>query len=491
MTPAWLVGHLVRAATAPAYCAYLRSLDDPAAAQARLFRWVVRAAAAGGYGRRLGLRHDASLTEFRERVPVARYDDLKPWIERAVSGGDPGALSPHPVVRVEATSGSTSGVKWVPYTRPMMGTFSRMFSLWAHDLLQSGLYRPRTGRLFLCVTGGRPGDVAVPRQLSGDDRDYLGRRWRRVLEPFVVAPQLSGEAEPLRRLAETMAAQPGLEVMSFWSPSLLLAALDELGIDSPDETRRLWPRLQLISCWTAASSALFVPRLARLFPDVRLQGKGLLATEAAMTIPLARAGGCVPLLDDVFFEFEGEGGSLHPCHELSEGASYEVLLSNRSGMLRYRIGDRVRVDGFFRGAPVLAFVGRAGVVSDLVGEKLSVEFVEREVAALVGEYFCLVPDSASPGYEVWLDPDCAVPVARIEAVLSQVFHYGRARRLGQLAPLRASRCPRLAGEVRRCLEGGVSGAATRAFKPPLLVADLATAGRLRAALQRTAAVSTG
>src|SRR6185295_8804456 len=49
--------------------------------------------------------------------------------------------------------------------------------------------------------------------------------------------------------------------------------------------------------------------------------------------------------------------------------------SQRGGLSRYRIGDRVRVSHVYRRTPCLTFVGREGSVSDLVGEKLHETFV--------------------------------------------------------------------------------------------------------------------
>ncbi|MEQ1842782.1 MAG: GH3 auxin-responsive promoter family protein, partial [Verrucomicrobiales bacterium] len=399
MNLAPVMGCLTREATRPAYEHFLTELNDPAAVQERLLRWITRDASLSAYGTHHGLCAQDDTTAFAEKIPIVTYEDLRPWIERAVFAHEPRVFSSHPIVRVEPTSGSSSGMKWIPYTRPMMGTFSRMFTLWAHDLLRE-TFRPRTGRLFLCVTGGAVDTGSISPRHVGDDRDYLGPVWRHVLDRFVVAPRFAGTEDPIPLLAGVLTSEPDLELMSFWSPSLLLSVVDHLGLERPEETRRHWPRLQLISCWTAASSALFMDRLTGLFPHVRFQGKGLLATEAALTIPLERADGYVPLLNDVYLEFLDENGTVRKLHEIKDGTEHEILISNRSGLLRYRLGDRVRVTGFHRATPLLNFIGRSGIVSDLVGEKLTLEFVERQLVPAIGSYFCLLP--AEGGYQIWL-----------------------------------------------------------------------------------------
>ena len=484
MTFASMAARLIRAATAPAYRSFLRTLESPSLAQERLLRWLIEDSAGSQYCRHFDLQRTDDLTAFAKKIPIASYEHYRPRVERAVFDDNARVLSTHPIVRVEATSGTSSGVKWIPYTRPMMATFRRMFTLWAHDLLRYH-YRAGTGRLFLCVTGGRPHDGTLPNRFIGDDRDYLGKRWRYVLDAFVVAPQFARDEDPLDRLAQTLATEPKLEVMSFWSPSLLLAAMDHLGVTTADEARTLWPKLQLISCWTAASSALFMPRLRELFPQVCFQGKGLLATEAALTIPLEPAQGCVPLVQDVYFEFIDDQGELHPLHKLETDKEYEVVISSRAGLLRYRLGDRVRVRGFFRKTPILDFIGRAGIISDLVGEKLTLEFVERQLSPAIGSYFCLLPTDSR--YELWLDSNDVASVAEIEALLCQNFHYAEALRLGQLAPLSVHQLPRLAEHVRRSIEGDRASSATRAFKPPLMIGDRQKASIVSQMLRRTSA----
>ena len=74
---------------------------------------------------------------------------------------------------------------------------------------------------------------------------------------------------------------------------------------APDALTRIWPRLGLISCWGDAHAALHLDELRRSFPGVEIQPKGLLATEAFVTIPFDDR---TPLaIRSHFFEFLPEG----------------------------------------------------------------------------------------------------------------------------------------------------------------------------------------
>ena len=108
-----------------------------------------------------------------------------------------------------------------------------------------------------------------------------------------------------------------------------------------------------------------------------------------------------------FFEFDGD----------------EVIATTASGLYRYRTGDLLR-DG--------EFIGRKGIVSDLVGEKLTEPFVARCLKNVRGYLF---PEGR--GYVV--ASEMPVDLDAIEQKLCQNPQYAYARSLGQLAPLRVQR----------------------------------------------------
>ncbi|MGA1357105.1 MAG: hypothetical protein ACO35Q_10585 [Prochlorothrix sp.] len=199
--------------------------------------------------------------------------------------------------------------------------------------------------------------------------------------------------------------------------------------------------------------------MRRLFPQVLVQGKGLLATEGPVTLPLLRLGSFLPLLSQVVLEFLDERGQIWGLGALEEGREYEVVLSQQGGLCRYRLGDRVRVAGWAGGTPGLEFVGRGETVSDQVGEKLALGFVEQCLAACevalgwpIEGFRCLAPVRGRSGlfYALVLDRE---PVDRsrltgaLEAALRRGFHYDRARLLDQLGPLQVWVDPQVADRL--------------------------------------------
>lgn len=488
-----LAGAALRASCAPRARALDRALDDPGHAQTQMLARVLRAAAGSGYGRSLGLREGDSLDAFRAKVPVVAYDELEPWIRRQREG-ERNALVNATVVCYEKTSGSAGPAKYIPYTEALLNSFRSLFRIWAHDLLAHRL-QLRSGRVFMSVSPHFRDERATPDGTPvglDEDSEYLGPALRTLIARFLVVPprtRLPSEPEQFRDvLATLLLASRALEVASIWSPTYLLVLLEHfernraallpalaagrierggslyrfVRADSPRlallerdpvDWQAVWPQLQLVSCWASAASAAPARRLQKLLPDVLLQPKGLLATEAPVTLPLVRAGGCVPLVDETLLEFfDGERSRL--VTELDAGAQYEIILSQCGGLLRYRIGDRVQVTGRYRNTPLLEFIGRAGAVSDLVGEKLSETFVSAQLDRLgySDRLALLVPSfdaSAKPHYVLLAEDSLAPDGTALDAGLQRAHHYRIARQLGQLEPARATAVPDLGSRLHR------------------------------------------
>jgi hypothetical protein len=225
-----------------------------------------------------------------------------------------------------------------------------------------------------------------------------------------------------------------LRFISVWNPSFLTILLDRLpaGMKPAD----CWPDLQVISCWTGGMAARFLPRLQTLFPDVEIQGKGLLATEGVVSVPLVGRPAPSPALTSHFLEFVGEDGRARLVDELQVGARYQVLITTGGGLARYALGDSLLVV-----APnAIEFIAR-DQVSDLCGEKLSEVFVGRILSNVLERhgnngFAMLAPEWANPPrYLLFLDCPLNGIAKEIEQELRTSVHYDYCRRLGQLGPV--------------------------------------------------------
>lgn len=371
-----------------------------------------------------------TLAAFRDSVPTCSYDELVPWLER-IQAGEPDILFAGRPVAYERTGGSTGGTKLIPYSQEGLLDFQGDIVPW---LARTAREHQLAGRAYFSISpatrqpesiGGIP--VGLP------DAAYLGERAGRALAAQTAVPFDVGAipdiSEWRRQTLSYLKAASDLELISVWSPTFLLRLLDEI-----PEPRACWPKLKVISCWASGSAKRFADELRNRLPHAVLQPKGLLSTEAVVTVP-GEGGRPVPARH-VFIEYEKDG-RLFLEDELLADTEYEVVVTTASGLYRYRTRDKVRYEGRnCRGQAILEFVGRSGLTCDLVGEKLTEPFVCRCLQGLPG-FSMLIPDVAHRGYVLVCAraPD-APSLALLEEALGANPQYAYARRLGQLAPLR-------------------------------------------------------
>ena len=382
------------------------------------------------FGRRHGLSGTQSYSEFCERVPVSTYEELLPYLQA------PEGLSTDPVKIWEPTGGSSGGSKWIPWNGTLQTEFQRAVAVWIWHLLSQHPEVSR-GRGYWQLTPkaelNAPSWVAQQRHGFERDSEYLGRlgRW---LERSVLLIPPSGP-HLWEQTIELLLSSPDLRLISCWSPSFLLVLKEKMaarvGRWAPSEW---WPDLQLLSFWTQGPSAAYEPVVRELFPEVGIQPKGLLSTEAVVTIPV---GNHYPLAyRSHFFEFESGSGIL-PAWKLETGQEVSVIVTTGSGLTRYRTGDRVRVTGFRKDLPCLEFLGRDGV-SDHRGEKLTIPFLESLLEGLGGFVMLAFEEN---GYVLFTDDSQPVQqrheqIVLLEQRLLENFSYADCRQLHQLQPLR-------------------------------------------------------
>jgi hypothetical protein len=476
---------------------FRHALRHPEETQEGILARLLRQNRGCAYGRRWRFETVGGVRDFKQRVPIVEYDDLVKWIEE-IKHGRRHVLSVEPVLVMETSSGSSAAAKFIPYTESLRQEFRRALGPWIVDLHRSFPDLSR-GRAYWLVTPlAREPQVTAGGLPVGfeTDTEYFGTVQRAVLQRTLAVPNATARVRDLDAslyvTLRFLLQARDLTFISVWNPSLLVILLDRLlqwgdrlvfdlrrnqltppsPVDSTImralhgrlcadteqadalarmlasgriETRTLWPRLGVISCWTSAAAAPVAARLRVDFPAVNIQGKGLLATEGVVSIPMEQYGGCAAAVNSHFFEFiENEFAAPMLLHELQVGHEYSVVLTTGGGLWRYRLGDRVRVTRFAERTPMLEFVGKEDSVSDLRGEKLNAAFVGRilaelqETGAYAATFSMLAPAPAGDGaarYLLFLDGTVHTDsLARIlDVALRRNPHYAYCRDLGQLA----------------------------------------------------------
>jgi hypothetical protein len=476
--------------------AFDRATHDVIGAQTRLLREMIERQDGSAIGRDHGLSRVRALADLPHAMPLADYELHRPYVER-VAAGEPDVLGRDAVRCLEPTSGSVAGAKLIPSTRATRRAFARGVAPWLVDVWRTDP-RSAMGPAYWSVSPAlrRPERSAGGIKIGfDDDTEYLGSAGRWLARAVLAVPSAVRhlmDAEDFRYVTLLHLVRCGrLRLASVWNPSFLTILLDGLdrhgaglvddlrqgrcrppsgeerpdlaapaaperaalvraALDRPERApQRLWPHLRLVSCWTDANAAPAARELAARLPQARLQGKGLIATEAFVSLPLQRAPHPVLAVRSHVFEFlESDGVTTRFAHELEPGGEYQVVVTT-GALFRYRLGDVVRIEGHHRRAPMLRFLGRSAHVSDFVGEKLHERHVREALEetwlglGLTPRFALLACDAtaAPPAYRIYLEgveePRHADVVAALERRLHDNPHYAYARALEQLGPLTA------------------------------------------------------
>ena len=482
---------------------FANAARQPRRAQETLLQSILARHAACAFGRTFGFAEMAkhvNLSEFQRRLPLADPDDVAAEMQ-AVAGGAVPRLVDESLSAFERTGGSSGGAKLIALTPSGLSALQSGLHAWLDDLCTA---RPAV------IAGSSYWSISpVARELShtasgvriglASDAEYFGPAAQHLLAVMAVPPMAAQvpELDNWRLLTlQCLLADASLSLVSIWSPTFwlelcrhavlqqepltraiaqgcwaaelstslqaqlphpradpararLLAAV--LSSSAPDWTL-VWPGLSMISCWSHASAAPWAAQLAAAFPAVEIQGKGLLATEGLISVPLCDGGDPVASITASVLEFEDDDGVLHTCDQLHLGGEYNVVMTTSAGLYRYRLGDRVQVTGWWHAAPRLRFLGRGAATADLCGEKLSEAFVLRccaKVGIPPGASLRLVPlmsvGLSRPRYELLLergehsDDSIHTLGQRLDATLRLNPQYAYARDLGQLDAL-STRC---------------------------------------------------
>ncbi|KWN04107.1 auxin-responsive GH3-related protein [Burkholderia territorii] len=502
--------------------AWLTALDAPGDAQATYLSRLLAANRNTTFGIANRFADIADPAQFRECVPVTPYAGMSQWIDRALHESIPILTAQTPRF-FERTSGGSERQKLIPYTPAFLEELQFALIVWLSDLHRA-VPGVAAGRAYWSMSPPMQARERAPNGImigSDSDLDYLADSPLVHLLPTLVAPPLSGDCRAWRsETLRTLIAAHDLAFISVWSPTFLTSLLrplfdnaepqrhdtltflfDSLPSNRTVALRRalddghcghLWPQLAAVSCWMDGPSRHYAAHARTLFPQAAWLPKGLFSTEAVVSLPFGDRAGCPLAICSHFLEFLLDDGTAIGVEELKPGDTVEVVVTTGGGLYRYRLGDRVRVTGYAGRTPCVTFVGRAGVQSDLVGEKLDEAYLAASLSEVLqpGDDGCVIPCAdADPPYYLMLLVSATQDVSglrnALEQALARAFHYRHARAVGQLGPLRAIRIPGGAAQLAALLQRAHERAGIRAgdVKPRALVTKPAVADALRAFIE--------
>lgn len=435
----------------------------PRNAQLMKLTSILKKNSATEFGNEHGFNKIKSAEDYRAAVPMRDYDGFAPYIEKVVRG-EKGVLTQEDPVMFATTSGTTGAPKYIPITNGYLEEFRLASIVSGYHLLQSfpGMANGVTLSIVSPAEEGRTlGDIpygAISGQLFKHEpylikkyispipyevfliKDYEARYYTLLrlalvlplscfytLNPSTIAllcrrlqtyaPALirdvrDGTITPPAALSpETLSA-----IGKFLKPDPLRAGqLEILANSGHFVPHKLWPTLQVVSCWTKAAASFYLADFPQYFGDVPVCDITYGASEGRGTVFMG-PGKQMLALHSHFFEFIPEDEIHKPnpkvllADEIEEGRNYFILFTTSGGLYRYNINDVVRVVGFYNRTPLIEFQYKGGNISSFTGEKITELQVTAAMtrasvrANLSARFFTVVPTfRPEPHYELWIE----------------------------------------------------------------------------------------
>lgn len=375
---------------APRYKEIERYADHAGELQQQVLKRLISKAAHTEWGRKYGYTSIQSYQEFKQRVPIQTYEEVKPYVER-LRAGEQNLLWPSEIRWFAKSSGTTNDKsKFLPVSREsLQDTHYRG----GQDAVAIYLHQNPESRFFsgkgLILGGSHAPNLNTNHSLVGDLSAILIENINPLVNLIRVPSKqtaLMEHFEPkMAAIAnETIGANvSNLSGVPSWMLVLIKHILDKTGKKSLEQ---VWPNLEVFFHGGVAFTPYreqykeIIRNSKMHYVETYNASEGYFGTQNDPNDP------AMLLMIDygVFFEFiplEDVGKDnprIYCLEEVELNKNYAMVISTSAGLWRYMIGDTVK---FTNNHPYkFVITGRTKHFINAFGEELIVDNAEKGLA---------------------------------------------------------------------------------------------------------------
>ncbi len=433
--------------------------------QEKVLNFLMKKNADSEIGRKYGFKDIHNAKEYQDNVPLSEYSDYYDDIQRMING-EKNILTSYKIKKYVETSGSVGRPKVIPlsskalwdiqcmgfcapvacaadYIEKHGSKFPRQRGLLAFSVRGKRL---KNGERCCCTVSCVPFFVLKPFTdffattpkcvLFSEEPDklnlqylilryalternvtylgsmvvtltltvlgYLEKNWEMLcddIEKGIINDSIKMPADIRAKLTKKLKPDP--------VRAEELRQIFKEGFDEP-VAKKIWPKLGWMYGMISGSLSAYSEKIKKYVGDLPIHNMGYGASECLMAIPLTlNEPDAVLLPRSAFFEFlpvdAPDGTRPLLINEVKEGELYEVIITTFSGLYRYRIGDIVKITGFYHESPKVEFQYRANLVINITAEKTTQPMIDR--AAELTEKEC---SARFAGHSIYADYDSKI-----------------------------------------------------------------------------------
>lgn len=424
------------------------------------------------FGRRYGFAEMDCVREYQKKVPLSTYEDYARAIERMIDG-EKNILTARDAVFFCISSGTVGDEKYIPLTEYdleahytfMYGAVFGQIREHYRDLGETDVF----GKIFQIgefaktyMPDGRmngirsscvyqwldrsgefdASDYCVPKEIlfpeTLEDQLYIKVRFalaERDLTAIhgVFINRIAGVIEYILRNWKLLLSDMEYGTVSVDIPEKQRKYLAEKLPPDPERARELhaipyeelhkgiikkiWKNIKYILAIGGDSFFYYTKKVRGYADGVPMHYFVFAASEGVFGLAenMDMADRYMLLPESVFFEFIPANGDHNHTPlligDVKVGEKYELVVTNRSGLYRYRLGDVVKVVGMHDTAPVVKFCYRRSQVINIAGEKSNQQQFDMaikrfmELAHTEVRGYCVCEDftGIAPGYLFYME----------------------------------------------------------------------------------------
>lgn len=363
-----------------------RFINHPIRTQEKILDYLIRNGKNTFIGQQFGFGSIKNKDDFRKRVPIFHYEDLRPYLDKILVEHKQNILWNKPVQWFAMSSGTTEDKsKYIPVTRESLtkGHYKcgeHMLAIYAQANKNAKFFFGKTLILGGSKQINNIGDGIFTGDISAIliKNVYFWAKRSRTPESISLLPDWEDKLKAMTRYAINNDVRAFMGV-----PSWLLILLKKIREESGKELADLWPNLEVFF-HGGVSFNPFEEQYRKLInkPDM-YYWETYNASEGYFGVQFSHDSKEMLLMLDnnIYYEFipmsewDAENPKTLTLEEVETGQNYALVISTNGGLWRYMIGDTIE---FTSTKPYLFHItGRTKSFINAFGEELIIDNAEK------------------------------------------------------------------------------------------------------------------